>query len=315
MAWNCTGRKLASGSVDRTLRIWDIHHGKGDKAEAELKGHTEGVDQVCWHPSHQDQLATASGDKSVRFWCVSLGLGAVCASFPDPLCGRDTRSGKCVAPVTTAGENINLAWSPDGRHVAVGDRGDCVTVLDVRTHRAVGKNKFPFEVNEFCWDAAGTRFFITSGHGSVEVLSYPSWEALHCLVAHTAGNYCLDISPGGGLLAVGSGDALVSLWDVGELCCVRTLARLDKPIRALSFSHDGRFLAAGSQDHYIDVSVAATGEQACRMDTRAELHCLAWNPRYLVLAYATGDETHTDAEGQIYERGRGEGMLRVWGVS
>jgi hypothetical protein len=25
------------------------------------------VDQLCWHPSHQDQLATASGDKSVRF--------------------------------------------------------------------------------------------------------------------------------------------------------------------------------------------------------------------------------------------------------
>ena len=40
VAWNCTGRKLASGSVDKTVRIWDIHHGKGDKAEAELKGHT-----------------------------------------------------------------------------------------------------------------------------------------------------------------------------------------------------------------------------------------------------------------------------------
>jgi THO complex subunit 3 len=26
VAWNCTGRKLASGSVDRTARIWDIHH-------------------------------------------------------------------------------------------------------------------------------------------------------------------------------------------------------------------------------------------------------------------------------------------------
>jgi THO complex subunit 3 len=24
VAWNCTGRKLASGSVDRTARIWDI---------------------------------------------------------------------------------------------------------------------------------------------------------------------------------------------------------------------------------------------------------------------------------------------------
>jgi hypothetical protein len=32
------------------------------------------VDQLCWHPTHQDQLATASGDKSVRFWCAMLAL-------------------------------------------------------------------------------------------------------------------------------------------------------------------------------------------------------------------------------------------------
>ena len=228
---------------------------------------------------------------------------------------RDTRSAKCVAPIPTSGENINLAWSPDGTHVAVGDRDDCVTVLDVRTHRAVGTNKFPFEVNECCWDATGTRFLVTSGHGTVEVLSYPGWEALHSLVAHTAGCYCLDISRDGALLAVGSGDALVSLWDMDELCCVRTLARLDKPVRALSFSHDGRFVAVGSQDHFIDIAVASSGEQAVRLDTRAELNSLAWNPRYMVLAYATGDETLTDAEGLTYERGRGEGMLKVWGMS
>jgi len=269
--------------------------GKGDKAEAELKGHTDGVDQLCWHPSHQDQLATASGDKSVRFW--------------------DARSAKCVAPIATSGENINIAWSPDGKHVAVGDRDDCVTVLDVRTHRSLGSTKFGFEVNEFSWDRSGSLFFVTSGAGSVEVLSYPGWTARHSLAAHTASCYCLAISPRGGTLAVGSADALVSLWALDDLCCLRTVARLDKPVRALSFSHDGRFLAAGSQDHFIDVSVADTGEQAHRIETRAEMNSLAWNPRYLLLAYATGDETRVNEEGAIYERGGGQGMLRIWGVA
>ena len=30
------------------------------------KGHTDSVDQLCWHPSNPALLATASGDKTVR---------------------------------------------------------------------------------------------------------------------------------------------------------------------------------------------------------------------------------------------------------
>ena len=33
-----------------------------------MKGHSDSVDQLCWHPSHQDLLATASGDKTIRIW-------------------------------------------------------------------------------------------------------------------------------------------------------------------------------------------------------------------------------------------------------
>lgn len=221
-----------------------------------------------------------------------------------------------MAAVATSGENINIAWSPDGRHVAVGNREDCITTLDVRTHRTVGATKFDFEVNEFGWDRSGALFFVTTGLGTVEVLAYPSWEARHTLAAHTAGCYCLAFDPRGGQLAVGSADALVSLWALDELCCVRTMPRLDKPVRALSFSHDGAFLAAGSQDQFIDVSLAATGEVAARIDTKAEINSLAWNPRYLLLAYAAGDETRMDAEGVQYEtRSGGEGSLRVWGVA
>jgi hypothetical protein len=43
------------------------------------------VDQLCWHPSHQDQLATASGDKSVRFWCARLRAPALLACGLTPI--------------------------------------------------------------------------------------------------------------------------------------------------------------------------------------------------------------------------------------
>ncbi len=33
-----------------------------------MKGHSDSVDQLCWHPSHPELLVTASGDKTIRVW-------------------------------------------------------------------------------------------------------------------------------------------------------------------------------------------------------------------------------------------------------
>ena len=48
------------------------------------KGHSGSVDQLCWHPTHSDQLTSASGDKTVRIW--------------------DARTHKCAATIPTKGE-------------------------------------------------------------------------------------------------------------------------------------------------------------------------------------------------------------------
>jgi hypothetical protein len=52
---------------------------------------------------------------------------------------------------------------------------------------------------------------------------------------------------------VGSADALVSLWDVEDLACLRTFSRLQFPIRTVSFTHDSKMIASASEDLSIDV--------------------------------------------------------------
>ena len=96
VAWNCNGRKLASGSVDQTARVYDVEHGSHSGRDVELKGHGDSVDQVSWDPSSTNRLATVSADKTLRFWDVRAG-------------------GRAVATVALTDENINMAWSPDGR--------------------------------------------------------------------------------------------------------------------------------------------------------------------------------------------------------
>lgn len=98
--WNCDGRKLASGSFDKTVALFSLDRDRLTK-EYVFKGHNDSVDQLCWHPTNPDLLATASLDKTVRMW--------------------DSRQSRVVATIQTKGENINICWSPDGQTIAVGN--------------------------------------------------------------------------------------------------------------------------------------------------------------------------------------------------
>ncbi|CAB4312252.1 unnamed protein product [Prunus armeniaca] len=271
VAWNCTGTKLASGSVDQTARVWHIEpHGHGKVKDIELKGHTDSVDQLCWDPKHADLIATASGDKTVRLW--------------------DARSGKCAQLAELSGENINITYKPDGTHIAVGNRDDELTILDVRKFKPIHKRKFNYEVNEIAWSTTSEIFFLTTGNGTVEVLAYPSLRPVDTLMAHTAGCYCIAIDPLGRYFAVGSADSLVSLWDISEMLCVRTFTKLESPVRTISFNNTGEYLASASEDLFIDISNVQTGRTVHQIPCRAAMNSVEWNPKSNLLAYAGDDK-------------------------
>lgn len=130
MGWNCDGRRLASGSFDKSVAIFSLDRDRLGK-DTTFRGHTGSVDQLCWHATMPDLLSTASGDKTVRIW--------------------DVRAGKCSTIINTKGENINITWSPDGNTIAVGNKEDLVTFIDTRTHKVCAEEQFNFEVNVRRW--------------------------------------------------------------------------------------------------------------------------------------------------------------------
>ncbi|CAH8641459.1 unnamed protein product [Dicrocoelium dendriticum] len=286
LSWNINGSKLASGSADKLINVYAFDSSKLTKVHT-FRGHSESVDQICWHPSDADVLSSVGADGAVRLW--------------------DCRSKRDPTTAQLKGENINLTWSTDGRYIAVGSKTDLISWLDVRTGlKTLQSEQFNFEINEFAWKPNTDIFLLTTGLGSILVYSGKPGNMIRetSLQAHPVNTMCLQFAPSGRYFAVGSADALVSIWDADEFVCLRTLSRLEWPVRALGFSHDSMLIAAASEDHFIDIGHVATGEPVFQVGNHSSAtFVLAWHPKQYLLAYSSEAK---------YERD--QGTIRLFGL-
>ncbi|MCJ1483577.1 hypothetical protein MMC06_003745 [Schaereria dolodes] len=99
IAWNPTGHLIATGSADRTLRIWNPEKTQV-KNSTELRGHTGGIERVAWNPVKEAELASISSDGTCKLW--------------------DVRSKSCVETIQLGGEGLTISWAADGSAIMAG---------------------------------------------------------------------------------------------------------------------------------------------------------------------------------------------------
>ena len=76
LAWDSTGRSLASGGNDNVLNVWDAGlSGTVSTPRHSLIGHTAAVKAVAWCPFQAGVLASGGGaaDGTIRFWNAHTG--------------------------------------------------------------------------------------------------------------------------------------------------------------------------------------------------------------------------------------------------
>jgi WD40 repeat protein len=69
VAFSPGGRRIASASMDRTIRVWDVAAGE---CQAVLQGHTGDVFSAVFHPDGT-RIASSSRDRTIRLWDVATG--------------------------------------------------------------------------------------------------------------------------------------------------------------------------------------------------------------------------------------------------
>jgi hypothetical protein len=145
-------RTLASGSSDKTVKLWDAAR---SKLLTTLQGHTGVVYSVVWSLDGKT-LASGSRDQTVMLW--------------------DAARSKLVSTLQGhTGEVESVAWSPDGTTLASGSRDQSVKLWDAATgHLLATLQGHTDRVESVAWSPDGTTLASGSDDQTVKFWEVPS---------------------------------------------------------------------------------------------------------------------------------------------
>jgi WD40 repeat protein len=207
------GKRIVSGSSDRTVKLWDADTGQ---VLLTLTGHTSAVTSVPLSPDGK-RIVSGSGDCSqgkplpgeVKVW--DAASGQVLHTFP----GHAVRS---------------VAFSPDGKRIVVGSAKPFAAAApgEVKVWDAAsGQELLTLEVHagwvlSVAISPDGKRIVSASGGldaqgkpfpGELKVCDAATGQELLILRGGTAQVWSVAISPDGKRIVSGSGDGTVKVWD------------------------------------------------------------------------------------------------------
>ncbi|OBH98696.1 WD40 repeat domain-containing protein [Mycobacterium sp. E2733] len=237
------GTRIATGSDDKTVRLWDVATGQqiGDP----MTGHSSDVKGVAFSP---DGTRIASGSQDgVRAWDVATRRQI---AGPMQISGPDTRGVE------------NVVFSPDGKRIASGEvlvGGNTVRLWDAATGKPIGRPMTAEALTSYpgllrpdmsvAFSPDGKRIASNTWDRTVWLWDADTEQPVGApLTGSTADVTGVAFSPDGKFLVSGSEDGTVRLWlnypDAASALCAKLSTNMSRRLWQTWVSPDIDYIEA-----------------------------------------------------------------------
>ncbi|KAI9331807.1 WD40-repeat-containing domain protein [Zopfochytrium polystomum] len=300
VAFSPDSRRVASGSVDRTVKVWDAFTGE---PLATMKGHTRDVSAIAFS-STGVRLASGSFDRTVRVWHALTGE-------LDFVCGGGSKS-------PGSGHSLDVtsvAFGPGDAIIASGSWDSTVRLWDAQDGSLLRVLRgHDWAVNAVAFHPNGHILLSASKDGSAVVWDLTQQDGdmvKRVLRGHRGPLLGIAVSGGEGQRwATASFDGSAKCWEGGyddeEPRLVCEMKGHDGPVYAVQFAPDGKSVATASSDLTIRVwsipqstgATASTDDSpalarpvACYKGHTSDVRSVAFSPNGSRLVSGSSDQT------------------------
>ncbi len=233
---------IASASEDKTVRLWNLASGKEVLV---LRGHTQFVQSIAFHPHQSDLIVSAGRDRLIKLW--------------------DWAAQREICSIAAHEQPINsVAFSPDGQWLASGSADKTVKVWSTTGQLISTFAEHRLAVNAVAFAPLAPLIASASADATVRIWNLETAKLVRTLKGHVQAVRAIAFSPNGQLLASGGEDKTIRLWDVASGECVRVLPGHSWSVSALVFASNDT-LISGSWDKTIKVWQVDTGEAIAQL--------------------------------------------------
>lgn len=255
LAWSPDGRRLASISgMAGQIDVWD----RGGQHMRQIKVGLGTYGALAFTPNSQRLVTSRSTPDRASDWVAldiwDLATGALVQRVPGPVPGGTGRQNRSELVAVSA--NGHMAGS-----LAHGGLGVPVQLYNPETWALMGTVAEPSpDIPEtFALSSDGKQLALGTIGGFVVLFDTQTQRKVNLFSAYPSNVHTIAFSPDGTLVATGPFQGLrqnppfpnpqmIHIWRVADGAKMRTYEGNFGPVRGLSWSPDGRFLASASVD-------------------------------------------------------------------